>query len=336
MWDRLLKPITWLTGYQPRVPDRLVVETTNRCNCNCPICGASQSITAMARGDMPWDMVAGLAEQAAQWGCRGVYLHSRGEPLLHPRNTDIVREFARHALDTHLCTNGVKLTADGVRELVDAGLDWLTISHPGVSPANYEACRGVPQAPGFDARLAGALAAWHAAGKAAVVRLLVLPARVEEGADAIGRFLDYWLSLPGVASVELTSYEPWPRHVREDLLRFVHSRPRPCALAAYCLTVLYDGSITPCSYDVQGELTIGNWPAVSLPDAFNGRAMRQMRRRSLWRSASRPGICRSCLLMRTSSPRTVAASEDLAALSGDSRAAWLRGTSRTFWNAVRK
>ena len=64
----------------------------------------------------------------------GVITLSGGEPLLHPDLDDVIRAIRQNAILAGLITNGYLLTADRVRRLNDAGLDYLQISIDNVMP----------------------------------------------------------------------------------------------------------------------------------------------------------------------------------------------------------
>ncbi|HEY3938033.1 MAG TPA: radical SAM protein [Bryobacteraceae bacterium] len=64
----------------------------------------------------------------------GVITVSGGEPLLHPDLDDIIRSIRRNATLAGLITNGYLLTADRIRHLNGAGLDYLQISIDNVMP----------------------------------------------------------------------------------------------------------------------------------------------------------------------------------------------------------
>ena len=64
----------------------------------------------------------------------GVITISGGEPLLHPDLDDIIRGIRGNAALAGLITNGYLLTAERVKRLNDAGLDYLQISIDNVMP----------------------------------------------------------------------------------------------------------------------------------------------------------------------------------------------------------
>ena len=64
----------------------------------------------------------------------GVITLSGGEPLLHPELDEIIESIRQNATLAGLITNGYLLTADRVKRLNDAGLDYLQISIDNVMP----------------------------------------------------------------------------------------------------------------------------------------------------------------------------------------------------------
>jgi MoaA/NifB/PqqE/SkfB family radical SAM enzyme len=64
----------------------------------------------------------------------GVITLSGGEPLLHPELDDIIRGIRQNATLAGLITNGYLLTADRIKRLNEAGLDYLQISIDNVMP----------------------------------------------------------------------------------------------------------------------------------------------------------------------------------------------------------
>jgi MoaA/NifB/PqqE/SkfB family radical SAM enzyme len=64
----------------------------------------------------------------------GVITLSGGEPLLHPELDEIIEGIRKNATLAGLITNGYLLTADRIKRLNDAGLDYLQISIDNVMP----------------------------------------------------------------------------------------------------------------------------------------------------------------------------------------------------------
>ncbi len=119
-------------------PLRAYVETTNRCNLRCLMCG--QRFHQGPRSSLPAEAVARLA--AGLRFCDEVNLYGYGEPLLVPhldRMLDMIPPGAR----SRLVSNGVLLDRRTGRMLVDRGLKALVVSLDAAEPGTHRRLRRV-------------------------------------------------------------------------------------------------------------------------------------------------------------------------------------------------
>lgn len=296
------RAIALLCGHQLFRPKYLVFESTSHCQLNCDVCGAASARCSRQRGMMSWGLFQHLADQATQLRPERVCLHAFGEPLLHPRIVDMVELLHRRGLAAELVTNGELLTPELARGLRQAGLCELGISHPNLSPRNYQVCRGKPAPPDIDARIAKAVAEWEGCNRRVSIRCLTIKKLLSKGAPETAAFLDRWLTTPGVSVVAFHGYLPWPKHVCPDLIDFLVARPRRCQVGMRSLSVLWDGVVTACSYDVDAEAAVGRVPRDSLISLYNCSALRALRRHWMKRSRHLPALCRRCLVPRCPTP----------------------------------
>jgi MoaA/NifB/PqqE/SkfB family radical SAM enzyme len=273
---------------------------------------------------MEWDLFQHLADQAVLLRPERVCLHAFGEPLLHPRIVDMVEFLSRRGLAAELVTNGELLTPELARLLRQAGLCELGISHPNVTPENYQLCRGKPPPPDIDSRIAKAVAEWEGHNRLVSIRCLTIRKLQSKGKREINDFLDHWLTTPGVGVVAFHGYLPWPKHVCPELLDFMLAKPRRCQVGMRSLSVLWDGVITPCSYDVDAEVALGRAPKDLLAGIYNGESLRALRKHWM-RKESRclPALCRHCLVPRCPTP---------AAWVG--RNEWSQKSAKQVWMSV--
>ena len=100
-----------------------------RCNLSCTYCNEYDDFSKPVALDIIQRRLELLGRLKT-----GVITLSGGEPLLHPDLDEIIRGIRRHATLAGMITNGYLLTADRVRRLNDAGLDYLQISIDNVMP----------------------------------------------------------------------------------------------------------------------------------------------------------------------------------------------------------
>ena len=72
---------------------------------------------------------------------RSVHFGGFGEPLLHPKISDMIRLLHEQGYKTEMISNGSLLTPTMCAKLLDAGLDWLFVSLDGSDSGSYAAMR---------------------------------------------------------------------------------------------------------------------------------------------------------------------------------------------------
>lgn len=106
----------------------VAVEITQRCNLDCTLCYLSESSEKVK--DIPLALVLERVHRVREQYGDGVSVQiTGGDPTLRKREelVAIVKEAALLGLEPSLMTNGIKLTRDLARELVEAGLTDVAI-----------------------------------------------------------------------------------------------------------------------------------------------------------------------------------------------------------------
>ncbi len=142
---------------------RVNIGVSDRCNQRCIMCSEHSPYCAdsgrrMAAegvleerdfGVMDPEMYAALIADLRDMGCEGVELCGLGEPLLHPRLFDFLRQAKEAGLWVRLVTNASLLDEGKARELVALGLDELHVSINAATPETYSKVHGVAE-PAFE------------------------------------------------------------------------------------------------------------------------------------------------------------------------------------------
>jgi len=100
-----------------------------RCNLACTYCNEFDNFSAPVALDELRRRVDHLARLRLS-----ILTISGGEPLLHPELDDLIRHTRSHGIIASLITNGYLLTAERIKQLNDAGLEYLQISIDNVTP----------------------------------------------------------------------------------------------------------------------------------------------------------------------------------------------------------
>lgn len=117
-------------------PRKVYIEPTGKCNFHCRTC--IRHAWEETPGVMSAETFARVLEGLAAFQPRpSVFFGGFGEPLTHPRMIEMVNAAKQIAGRVELITNGVLLTAECARGLIEAGLDTLWVSLDGASPEGF-------------------------------------------------------------------------------------------------------------------------------------------------------------------------------------------------------
>jgi len=267
------------------------IEPTNRCNLACKMCPRSFSHRPVV--DLDW----GLFEQlAAELGREGpilkVFLQKDGEPLLHPRISEMVSRLneVRAAQRIGIITNGTFLTADLFSALSKAGLHDLIVSIDAVNPADYKSLKGVDAYDRVVENIERAISIKRERGWRFPEIKARLVARQGRG-DEVAKFKRFWSQKADF--VDITPFHTWLGAVPDERC-YQKGNRYPCALLWYTGVVNADGKVSPCCIDYNQEGELGSIGSGGFREIWNGPGLRRLRRKHLQGRYDRTAICEKC------------------------------------------
>jgi MoaA/NifB/PqqE/SkfB family radical SAM enzyme len=120
--------------------NRLYIEPTSRCNLACRTCIRNTWDEPM--GDMDFAVFGRLVDQLRRLPhVESVMFGGFGEPTVHPRIVDMIREIMLLGLRAEMTTNATTLDDGLIDGLVAAGLDTLWISLDGTTEESFDVIR---------------------------------------------------------------------------------------------------------------------------------------------------------------------------------------------------
>jgi len=124
----------------PAFPLNIDIEVSSKCQIQCDHC-FTQYMDIGENGFMPLEMYKKIVKECGENGLFTLKFSMRGEPLLHPDIVEMVRFAKEQGIkEVWINTNGGKLTEKMSRDLLSAGVDWLTVSFDGLGEM-YESIR---------------------------------------------------------------------------------------------------------------------------------------------------------------------------------------------------
>lgn len=119
---------------------KLYVEPSSVCNLNCKMC--FRNLWFDEKYELMNDKtVDNLKESIASGGFNTVFFGGMGEPLAHPRITELIEFAHKSGKQTELITNATLLNKETSQKLVSARLNTLWVSMDGFSRDSYEQIR---------------------------------------------------------------------------------------------------------------------------------------------------------------------------------------------------
>jgi len=119
---------------------KIYVEPTNRCNLNCVTCIRHSWEEPFE--DLAWPVYQALIDGLMGFPEAGTIAFAGfGESMCHPRFPEMVRLAREHGRRTEMTSNGMLCDSSMAEQLIDAGLDQLTVSIDGTSSESFSAVR---------------------------------------------------------------------------------------------------------------------------------------------------------------------------------------------------
>lgn len=198
-----------------RHPSKLFVETTTNCNLGCFMCVKQTGKCGISEGEMTPATFAAL--EPAFPNLEALILNGVGEPLLNPHLEDFIRH-ARESMPPDswigFQSNGLLLTNERARELLDAGLDKICISVDAVTPEMLRTVREGADISSIDNALQALAKAKFSTGRAEFkigLEFVLMRSNLDELPDLLR-----WAVSRGVSFVLVTHVLPYdPEHGHE-------------------------------------------------------------------------------------------------------------------------
>lgn len=281
----------------PKFPDHVDIETSSACNMRCPMCFTitDEYERNVKLTVMKFDLFRKIVDECVEQGAFSIRLSWRGEPTLNPNFMEMARYAkARGIKEVSSLTNALKLTSAMFEELVDIGLDWLTISFDGMGetynrirkPAKFEdAVEKI--------RVFHEIKKRRGSFKPVVKIQGVWPA-VKENPQA---FYDTFRGI-----VDQVAINPLLDYLRNDS-GIVYRKNFTCPVLWQRLAVGADGKVSLCIHDEMVHHIVGDVVKQSIYEIWNGTLLRMAREAHLKHVGVRKyKACAECFLPRASQP----------------------------------
>ena len=249
-------------------PTHVDIEASSRCQMKCPMCGR-WLMKEQDLGDMDFELYKKVIDECSRYKVYSVKLSWRGEPLLNPRIVDMVKYAKDKKIkDVAFLTNAERLSPELIEKLIDAGLDWISISFDGLGET-YERIR-------YPAKFDKVVENVKYIRKAREMRKQVKP---------LIRVQTIWSAIKDDPDAYFQFWKPIADKVAfiADQIRsseskdFEHDASYICQSPWQRICVMWDGRIAQCHSDYQERNILGDVKKHSLKEIWYGEAFARVR-----------------------------------------------------------
>jgi sulfatase maturation enzyme AslB (radical SAM superfamily) len=252
-------------------PLHVDIELASICNLQCPMCYtiSPEFKEKVNTTRMDFELYKKLIDECASSGVYSIRLSLRGESFLHKRILDCVRYAKEKGIkEVSTLTNGVRLDEEMFKDIMDAGIDWITISIDGVGET-YEQIRKPAKFDRTVEKITNFEKIKKAAGRVKPVIKIqsILPA-IEDNPQ---EFYDIFAPISDMVSAN-------------PLIDFMQSTSKlpkienfSCPQIYQRLVVGADGLCMMCANDEDQQIVVGDTNKESLHDIWHGKEMTRVR-----------------------------------------------------------
>jgi radical SAM protein with 4Fe4S-binding SPASM domain len=268
------------------------LELASLCNLKCPMCYTiTDSFKAKVNaGLMDFKLFTRIMDEIGGQ-VPALRLSLRGEPTIHPKFCECIAYAKQRGLrEVSTLTNGSKLTPEFFTRMLEAGIDWITVSVDGLDET-YEHIRKPIKFSQIMDRIKAMKRIKDERGlhRPVIKVQSVWPAIRECPERFYNTFAPY---------VDLVAFNPLIDYLGKDE-DIVYEDNFSCCQFYQRVVVGSDGRVMMCSNDEEGTVIVGDANKESIHAIWHGAALQRMREIHLQRNGFRQvPVCAKCYLPR--------------------------------------
>lgn len=273
------------------LPQITTIEVTNACNLNCPMCSRDAIIKQRGLGFMKLaDFKAVVDKYHAQLFHVRLFLH--GESTLHPDLPEMIAYLngyrGKNVRSIGLTTNGVLVSPEYFRRLVDAGLDNIEFSFEGIDKQTYESIRKGANFGQVKYHIQDACRINRERGIDVGINIIDM----KQTHDGLPSFISEWSRVEGLSRIDIGRLHDWNETLNIDRFGGKDGNCLPiCPAPWFNALIHWNLTVVPCCRWLSKPF--GNILEQDLMEIWNCVEMMELRRAML-KGRSNHAYCRTC------------------------------------------
>lgn len=248
-------------------PVNVIAETTSYCNLKCSIC--PHPTMRRSKGDMEFGTFKKIVDEvAATKPETTLWLDLFGEPLITRYYLIRLIDYAkkRGLKDVRLSTNGLLLTEDISERLVSSGLDYMAISVDAYNLNTYKKIRVGGDFRTLTRNITRILGIrYRTRNDLKIITQFIV---MDENELEVEDFKRYWLGQGAV--VRIRPKMSWRNAVEANNLNLTAADRYSCPWLFREMAIHWTGKVAQCSFDYEGEYSIGDVNKQSIKEIWDG------------------------------------------------------------------
>jgi radical SAM protein with 4Fe4S-binding SPASM domain len=273
-------------------PVEIALELTNHCNLRCVMCPVPN--LKRTRGFMDETLLKRVVADVSEESGFLFLPQGFGESLLHKQYGQLLRLAQRRGIHpVVVLTNGMLLDTEHISMLMDSA-DVVIVTIDGITAKTYESIRVKGK---FETVIGNIERFLKARGDKKSPCLILRIIRMKETEAEVEEFRTFWSGkIGGRDLIQVAGFNDWTGSViHRGAEGIQHQRDRhPCRMLWKNLTVYHDGRVSPCCYDAEGELIVGDALQQPLKEIWSGSSLKNLRELHLSRQFLKIPICSRC------------------------------------------
>lgn len=292
----LKQKISFVINQYQNAPFSLRIENTNFCNGQCFMCPYPSM--KRKKGTMTRELYKKIIDQAKELNINYINLHNFGEPLA---DKDFVWR-VKYAKSKNIKristnTNGTLLTKKLIKDIIKSGLDELYISVDAATKKTYQKIRiglnydHVQKSIKYLVKLKKQL-------KSDKPKIILDFLEFNLNENETNKFINKWKNL--VDDVCISQIHDWSNKKKIDtgksISNYVEFSQAPCRLPFTEMLINWDGTVSLCCQDIEGEIILGDVNKKPISDIWQNKKYQAIRKAHLNLNTKNLSLCQNCKL----------------------------------------
>jgi radical SAM protein with 4Fe4S-binding SPASM domain len=282
----------------PPFPRMVVLTMVYPCNASCPHCPYNNATIREEYRDQPFMDEVVFRSVAREAGKHGVLLRisGAGEPMMHPKATELLVYAKEMGCKIGLITNGSLFTEENSLALLKAGVDMIEFS---VDAADEETYNVVRRRLKWSVLLENARRMLRLRNEMKSMSNIVASGVNQVGVD-IDAVEAFWRNEIGVDNFIRRKFLTWGENTKLDASQSADPTPymdiksEPCPFIFERVLIDTRGTVMGCPYDIGARFVVGDLKKDSLANIWHCESFKAYRRQHLDLRGHEIPMCSKC------------------------------------------